>query len=294
MARAMFAPVIGKPGLLQPVDDLEVLLLGDGGLLLGHAGILAGGPCHSGRSRGLHYHGRRGDRRGDSCARDRRLARDRRGDRPRLRRARLHARPGGAAERTARGARRRAARERSAAISGDVSDPDSIAAAVEQFGDVDVLVANAGITHYRPFAQLPLDEARQMNDVNWLGTIHTVQAALPGMLERGRGHIVVVSSGGGRARLPLRRGLQRHQGRAARLRRGAASRAGRQRGLGHDGLPGRDRDLAPRPRAGPHAGLVPDGPPRRPRGRWASRWSRPWRTTGASCSTRRSCACCGW
>ena len=62
---------------------------------------------------------------------------------------------------------------------------------------MDVLVANAGITHYRPFAQLPLDEARQMNDVNWLGTIHTVWAALPRMLERGRGHIVVVSSGGG-------------------------------------------------------------------------------------------------
>jgi short-subunit dehydrogenase len=84
-----------------------------------------------------------------------------------------------------------------AALAGDVSDPDSISAAVEQFGDVDVLVANAGITHYRPFAQLPLDEARQMNDVNWLGTIHTVWSALPRMLERGRGHIVVVSSGGG-------------------------------------------------------------------------------------------------
>src|SRR5687767_1537759 len=49
-------------------------------------------------------------------------------------------------------------------IVGDVADADSIAAAVEQFGDVDVLVANAGITHYRPFAQLPLDEARHMND----------------------------------------------------------------------------------------------------------------------------------
>jgi short-subunit dehydrogenase len=82
-------------------------------------------------------------------------------------------------------------------ISADVADSDAIAAAVEQFGHVDVVVANAGITHYRPFAQLPLDEARHMNDVNWLGTIHTVWAALPGMLERGRGHIVVVSSGGG-------------------------------------------------------------------------------------------------
>jgi NADP-dependent 3-hydroxy acid dehydrogenase YdfG len=79
----------------------------------------------------------------------------------------------------------------------DVTDAESVATAIEEFGDVDVVVANAGITHYRPFAQLPLDEARHMNDVNWLGTIHTVWAALPGMLERGDGHIVVVSSGGG-------------------------------------------------------------------------------------------------
>jgi len=83
------------------------------------------------------------------------------------------------------------------ALEGDVSDQDSIVSAISEFGDVDVVVANAGITHYRPFAQLPLDEARHMNDVNWLGTIYTVWAALPGMLDRRRGHIVVVSSGGG-------------------------------------------------------------------------------------------------
>lgn len=83
------------------------------------------------------------------------------------------------------------------ALEGDVADPDSIAGAVERFGNVDVLVANAGLTHYRPFAELSLEDAREMNDVNWLGTIHTVKAALPRMIERRRGHIVVVSSGGG-------------------------------------------------------------------------------------------------
>jgi short-subunit dehydrogenase len=83
------------------------------------------------------------------------------------------------------------------ALVADVADEESIAAAIEEFGRVDVVVANAGITHYRPFAQLPLDEARHMNDVNWLGTIYTVWAALPQMIERRSGHIVVVSSGGG-------------------------------------------------------------------------------------------------
>jgi short-subunit dehydrogenase len=83
------------------------------------------------------------------------------------------------------------------ALEGDVAEATSIATAVRDFGDLDVLVANAGITHYMPFAELPLDKAEQMDRVNWLGTLYTVKAALPGMLERRRGHIVVISSGGG-------------------------------------------------------------------------------------------------
>jgi short-subunit dehydrogenase len=83
------------------------------------------------------------------------------------------------------------------ALEGDVADAASIAAAVDTFGDVDVLVANAGLTHYMPFAELPLESAKQMSEVNWLGTLYTVKAALPRMLERRCGHIVVISSGGG-------------------------------------------------------------------------------------------------
>jgi short-subunit dehydrogenase len=83
------------------------------------------------------------------------------------------------------------------ALEGDVSDAPSIAAAVGEFGEVDVVVANAGITHYMPFAELPLEKAEEMNRVNWPGTLYTVKAVLPGMLDRRRGHIVVISSGGG-------------------------------------------------------------------------------------------------
>jgi short-subunit dehydrogenase len=82
-------------------------------------------------------------------------------------------------------------------LAGDVTDAGSIARAIERFGNVDVLVANAGITHYMPFSELPLEKAEEMDRVNWLGTLYTVKAALPGMLDRRRGHIVVVSSGGG-------------------------------------------------------------------------------------------------
>ena len=83
------------------------------------------------------------------------------------------------------------------ALAADVADAGSIAAAVGEFGAVDVLVANAGLTHYMPFAELPVERAEEMDRVNWLGTLYTVKAALPGMLERRRGHVVVISSGGG-------------------------------------------------------------------------------------------------
>ena len=79
----------------------------------------------------------------------------------------------------------------------DVSDRSQMERAVKAFGDIDVLVANAGVARYLDFAHLPLDEAERMTSVNWLGTLYTVQPALPRMIERGSGTIVVVSSGAG-------------------------------------------------------------------------------------------------
>jgi short-subunit dehydrogenase len=86
---------------------------------------------------------------------------------------------------------------RSGAISADVGDPGSIERALEDLGPIDVLVANAGIAHYLPFAEMPLETVDELTRVNWLGTAYSVRAALPGMLQRGRGHIVIVSSGAG-------------------------------------------------------------------------------------------------
>lgn len=79
----------------------------------------------------------------------------------------------------------------------DVSDPSSLAAAVERFGRVDVVVANAGVAHYQDFSELSPERAAQMTDVNWTGTLLTVRSVLPGMLERHSGHVVIVSSGAG-------------------------------------------------------------------------------------------------
>jgi short-subunit dehydrogenase len=82
-------------------------------------------------------------------------------------------------------------------LPADVGDRASVGEAIEGFGVIDVLVANAGIAHYSSFPDLPLESAEQMTRVNWLGTLYTVDAALPAMLARGKGHIVIVSSGAG-------------------------------------------------------------------------------------------------
>ena len=83
----------------------------------------------------------------------------------------------------------------------DVALPASIATAIEEFaaaaGGLDLLVANAGVAYYEPIATQSLDKIELMTEVNWLGTVYTVKAALPFLLEAGGGHIVVMSSGAG-------------------------------------------------------------------------------------------------
>jgi short-subunit dehydrogenase len=88
----------------------------------------------------------------------------------------------------------------------DVADATSTQQAIDAFanqaGGLDLLVANAGITHYGPFKDQPLDKALQMSQVNWHGTLHTVHFGLPHLLQRNEGHIVVVSSGAGLRSFP--------------------------------------------------------------------------------------------
>lgn len=80
-------------------------------------------------------------------------------------------------------------------LGADVADRDAIAAAAAHFGRVDVVVANAGIAHYGPWLELDERLERAMVDVNWTGTLNTLRATLPAMVERRSGHVVVISSG---------------------------------------------------------------------------------------------------
>jgi NADP-dependent 3-hydroxy acid dehydrogenase YdfG len=89
----------------------------------------------------------------------------------------------------------------------DVRRPDQVEAAVsatvERFGRLDILVANAGLGAYGPFLDLPPDQLEEMVDVNVKGTLYTVRAALPHLLESGEADVVTVASEAGRRGLPF-------------------------------------------------------------------------------------------
>ena len=65
--------------------------------------------------------------------------------------------------------------------------------------DVDVLVHNAGVGVMKPLLELTPDEWRTMMDVNVNALYHVTRAALPGMVARGQGHIVIIGSIAGRS-----------------------------------------------------------------------------------------------
>ncbi len=75
--------------------------------------------------------------------------------------------------------------------------------AEEAFDGVDVLVNVAGVMLPAPIAEADPADWRRMVDVNLMGVLHATRAILPGMLARGDGHIVNVSSTSGRTHQPL-------------------------------------------------------------------------------------------
>jgi len=87
----------------------------------------------------------------------------------------------------------------------DVTDERESVAAVElaisTFGHLDVLVNNAGFGEARPFEEVPSDDFRRVVETNFFGVVNLTRAALPGMRQRRSGHIIQISSFGGRSAL---------------------------------------------------------------------------------------------
>ncbi|KAI1827025.1 enterobactin synthetase component F [Xylaria intraflava] len=71
-----------------------------------------------------------------------------------------------------------------------------------QLGSVDILVSCAGVMYYTMMANVQTDEWERTVDVNCKGLLHCLSAVIPGMLSRGAGHIVAISSDAGRKVFP--------------------------------------------------------------------------------------------
>jgi NADP-dependent 3-hydroxy acid dehydrogenase YdfG len=76
----------------------------------------------------------------------------------------------------------------------DLADRDAVAALAERAGAVDVLVANAALPASGTLDSFSPDEIDRALDVNLRAPVQLVRALAPGMVERGRGHVVLVSS----------------------------------------------------------------------------------------------------
>ncbi len=80
----------------------------------------------------------------------------------------------------------------------DVADRDALHAAMAsvtgEFGPIDVLVTCAGYARPGRFVDLSDDVFRHQMEVDYFGTLHAVRAVLPSMLDRRRGHVLLVAS----------------------------------------------------------------------------------------------------
>jgi NADP-dependent 3-hydroxy acid dehydrogenase YdfG len=87
-------------------------------------------------------------------------------------------------------------------IEADVREETQASAMVQrvlqEFDRLDMLVNVAGVGVAAPFHNTTTAEYQQMVDVNILGLLYSIHAALPAMKRQGDGHIVIVSSGAGR------------------------------------------------------------------------------------------------
>jgi short-subunit dehydrogenase len=99
---------------------------------------------------------------------------------------------------------------RAVAVRTDLGEPGDLPALVaraqQEFGRVDMLVNNAAIELQRRFHTLSAEEVERVLRVDLLAPIELARLLLPGMLERGRGRIINISSLAGRNGFPFTEG----------------------------------------------------------------------------------------
>ena len=93
--------------------------------------------------------------------------------------------------------------ERLRVVALDVTEPESIATALEASGPIDVLVNNAGIGAIGAFEATPIATAREIFETNTFGVMAMTQAVLPQFRERRSGVVINVTSSGSNFRRSL-------------------------------------------------------------------------------------------
>lgn len=88
----------------------------------------------------------------------------------------------------------------------DVSDKDDVnrmvASVEEEYGQIDLLVCNAGVMQVGQFQNMELADFEQAMDIMYWGVLYPILAVLPGMRARGEGRIANVTSIGGKVSVP--------------------------------------------------------------------------------------------
>ncbi len=89
------------------------------------------------------------------------------------------------------------------AVPCDLSVREDVERLAEQAGAVDVLIANAGVSGGGLLGELTQEQIDRMLEVNLRAPIALARALTPGMVQRGRGHVVLMSSLQGKAATPV-------------------------------------------------------------------------------------------